>query len=154
MSQIYAAAPPSFKSKDEEIEWLRYRVEELETLLGTAGPAVDGVRAMFRLTNQESKLLGLLAERAKYGQSVTKDMALRALYFERPDADLPEEKIVDVFICKLRKKLPPTIRIETNRGNGYFLSGESRLMLELLIADHRASQGFPPNAEKPKDKVA
>ena len=35
------------------------------------------------------------------------------------DNDLPETKIVDVFICKMRKKLPADFQITTHWGEGY-----------------------------------
>jgi two-component system cell cycle response regulator CtrA len=57
------------------------------------------------------------------GMTVTKEMFLTHLYGGR---DEPELKIIDVFICKLRKKLfqaggPASGCIETVWGRGYSL---------------------------------
>lgn len=48
---------------------------------------------------------------------VTKQNIMSVLY--GLDDDTPEIKIVDVFVCKLRKKLPAGEKIETIWGSGY-----------------------------------
>ena len=79
---------------------------------------VDGVRV--HLTGKEYQILELLSLRK--GTSVTKEMFLTNLYGGR---DEPEIKIIDVFICKLRKKLTNVSfgknYIETVWGRGYVL---------------------------------
>jgi two-component system cell cycle response regulator CtrA len=79
---------------------------------------VDGVRV--HLTGKEYQMLELLSLRK--GTSVTKEMFLNNLYGGR---DEPEIKIIDVFICKLRKKLANVSfgknYIETVWGRGYVL---------------------------------
>jgi two-component system cell cycle response regulator CtrA len=71
------------------------------------------------LTEREYSFLELLVLRA--GQVVTKEMFLSHLYGGR---DEPEIKIIDVFICKLRRKLN-TIGansvIDTIWGQGYII---------------------------------
>src|SRR5215211_7329237 len=52
------------------------------------------------LTGKEYGMLELLALRQ--GHTITKEMFLNQLY---GGMDEPEQKIIDVFICKLRKKL-------------------------------------------------
>src|SRR6185369_10394418 len=66
-------------------------------------------------TGKEYEMLELLALRK--GSLVTKEMFLNHLY---GGMDEPEIKIIDVFICKLRRKLPPNL-IETVWGRGYVL---------------------------------
>jgi two-component system, cell cycle response regulator CtrA len=56
--------------------------------------------AQVHLTGKEYQLLELLALRK--GTTLTKEMFLNHLY---GGMDEPEIKIIDVFICKLRKKL-------------------------------------------------
>jgi len=72
------------------------------------------------LTNKEYAILELLAMRK--GTVLTKEMFLNHLY---SGMDEPEVKIIDVFICKLRKKLADaaggTNYIETIWGRGYML---------------------------------
>jgi len=55
------------------------------------------------------------------GRVMTKEKLLDALYWDRPN-DEPEIKIIDVFVCKLRKKLKPLgLEISTNWARGYGL---------------------------------
>ncbi len=72
------------------------------------------------LTGKEYQMLELLAFRT--GTTLTKEMFLNHLY---GDMDEPEAKIIDVFICKLRKKLANASGgqdfIETIWGRGYTL---------------------------------
>ncbi|MFZ5721157.1 MAG: response regulator transcription factor [Pseudomonadota bacterium] len=79
---------------------------------------VNGQR--IHLTGREYQTLELLALRK--GKTLTKDVFLSGLY---GGVDEPGSKIVDVFICKLRKKLAPTTDgrhiIETVWGGGYCL---------------------------------
>jgi len=72
------------------------------------------------LTGKEYQMLELLSLRK--GTALTKEMFLNHLYGGR---DEPELKIIDVFICKLRKKLADAglnrDYIETVWGRGYVL---------------------------------
>lgn len=74
------------------------------------------------LTGKEYGILELLSLRK--GTTLTKEMFLNHLY---GGMDEPELKIIDVFICKLRKKLSAAIGnesyIETVWGRGYVLRG-------------------------------
>ena len=79
---------------------------------------VDGSRV--HLTGKEYQMLELLSLRK--GTTLTKEMFLNHLY---GGMDEPELKIIDVFICKLRKKLAAATDgvsyIETIWGRGYQL---------------------------------
>ena len=72
------------------------------------------------LTGKEYQMLELLSLRK--GTTLTKEMFLNHLY---GGMDEPELKIIDVFICKLRKKLSAATggdnHIETVWGRGYVL---------------------------------
>ena len=72
------------------------------------------------LTGKEYQMLELLALRK--GMTISKDMFLSHLY---GGMDEPELKIIDVFMCKLRKKLAAVSGgadyIETVWGRGYML---------------------------------
>lgn len=74
------------------------------------------------LTSKEYAILELLAMRK--GSTLTKEMFLNHLY---GGLDEPELKIIDVFVCKLRKKLAKALGgescIETIWGRGYVLRG-------------------------------
>ncbi|MGE4219096.1 MAG: response regulator transcription factor CtrA [Alphaproteobacteria bacterium] len=79
---------------------------------------IDG--APLRLTGKEYGILELLSLRK--GTTLTKEMFLNHLY---GGIDEPELKIIDVFICKLRKKIRQATGgahyIDTVWGRGYVL---------------------------------
>src|SRR5438477_2404904 len=85
-----------------------------------------------RLTGREYQILELLSLRK--GTALTKEMFLNHLY---GGMDEPEIKIIDVFICKLRKKLANASfgknYIETVWGRGYTL-GEPNEAMEKISA--------------------
>jgi two-component system cell cycle response regulator CtrA len=85
---------------------------------------VDGARV--HLTGKEYQMLELLSLRK--GTTLTKEMFLNHLY---GGMDEPELKIIDVFICKLRKKLAAAAEgkhhIETVWGRGYVLRDPQEL---------------------------
>jgi two-component system cell cycle response regulator CtrA len=90
---------------------------------------VDGRRV--GLTGKEYAILEMLSLRK--GMTLTKEMFLTHLYGGR---DEPELKIIDVFICKLRKKLflagaPASGCIETVWGRGYSLRDPQPERLEV-----------------------
>lgn len=86
--------------------------------LDTHSVEVDG--QAIHLTGKEYGILELLSLRK--GTTLTKEMFLNHLY---GGMDEPELKIIDVFICKLRKKLSTATSganyIETVWGRGYVL---------------------------------
>jgi two-component system cell cycle response regulator CtrA len=67
------------------------------------------------LTGKEFQMMELLALRK--GMTLSKEQFLNHVY---GGMDEPELKIIDVFMCKLRKKLPPGT-ITTVWGRGYLL---------------------------------
>jgi two-component system cell cycle response regulator CtrA len=90
----------------------------LKVNLDTKTVDVNGQRV--HLTGKEYQMLELLSLRK--GTTLTKEMFLNHLY---GGMDEPELKIIDVFICKLRKKLSEATggqnHIETVWGRGYVL---------------------------------
>jgi two-component system, cell cycle response regulator CtrA len=88
---------------------------------------VNGSRVY--LTSKEYQMLELLVVRR--GSTLTKEMFLSHLYV---GMDEPEAKIIDVFICKLRKKLANASGgkdyIETVWGRGYVM----REPLEMCVS--------------------
>ena len=81
---------------------------------------VDVEGKPLHLTGKEYGIIELLSLRK--GTTLTKEMFLNHLY---GGMDEPEPKIIDVFVCKLRKKLANATRgdnyIETVWGRGYVL---------------------------------
>ena len=88
------------------------------------------------LTGKEYQMLELLSLRK--GTTLTKEMFLNHLY---GGMDEPELKIIDVFICKLRKKLSEASggqnHIETGWGRGYVL----REPVSNTVDDERVAVG-------------
>ena len=93
-------------------------VGDLSVYLDRRSAEVNGVRVA--LTGMEYRMLELLALRK--GTTLTKEMFLNHLY---DGMDEPDLKIVDVFVCKLRKKLAAAggggNYVETVWGRGYLL---------------------------------
>ncbi len=81
---------------------------------------VEALGRPVHLTGKEYQMFELLSLRK--GTTLTKEMFLNHLY---GGMDEPELKIIDVFICKLRKKLSTALGganyIETVWGRGYVL---------------------------------
>jgi len=92
------------------------KIGRLTVNLQTRAVDVDGVE--LHLTGKEYAILELLCLRK--GTILTKDMFLNHLY---GGIDEPELKIIDVFVCKVRKKLMDALGgenyIETVWGRGY-----------------------------------
>jgi two-component system, cell cycle response regulator CtrA len=86
--------------------------------IDTKSVELNGERV--HLTSKEYQMLELMALRK--GVTMTKEMFLNNMY---GGLDEPEAKIVDVFVCKLRKKLAKASAgwnyIETIWGRGYAL---------------------------------
>jgi two-component system cell cycle response regulator CtrA len=94
------------------------RTGKVEVNLDAKTVQVEG--STVHLTGKEYQMLELLSLRK--GTTLTKEMFLNHLY---GGMDEPELKIIDVFICKLRKKLSEATgdgsHIETVWGRGYVL---------------------------------
>ena len=94
------------------------RTGKIVVNLDTKTVSVGG--STVHLTGKEYQMLELLSLRK--GTTLTKEMFLNHLY---GGMDEPELKIIDVFICKLRKKLTQATEgenyIETVWGRGYVL---------------------------------
>jgi two-component system cell cycle response regulator CtrA len=103
---------------ERENETLRERVRQLElALYAGAQVPVD-----WGLTLQESIVVGALLRT----EMATKERLMTALYGGRID-DGGEIKIIDVFVCKARKKLRAFgVEIETVWGQGYRMSAAAR----------------------------
>ena len=110
------------------------RTGRLSVNLDTRTVEVDG--QPLHLTGKEYGILELLSLRK--GTTLTKEMFLNHLY---GGMDEPELKIIDVFVCKLRKKLSQATGgdnyIETVWGRGYVLRDPQ----PLEVAEPQAAVG-------------
>lgn len=77
------------------------------------------------ISGQEMQLLALLAR--IFPRVLTKEAALDHLYQLNPEGEA-EAKILDVIICKIRRKVQPLgLRIDTQWGIGYALAAPVRI---------------------------
>ncbi|MCC8415889.1 MAG: response regulator transcription factor [Rickettsia endosymbiont of Gnoriste bilineata] len=113
IARIYAIVRRS-KGHSESV----VRFDKVSIHLDTRIVEVDGKKV--HLTNKEYAILELLVLRR--GTVLNKEMFLDHLY---SSVDEPEIKIIDVFVCKLRRKLADaaggTNYIDTVWGHGYML---------------------------------
>ncbi len=108
---------------ESENDELRERVRQLEEELFATGSWFAPVE--FGLTSYENKMLAALMSRSE----CTKNMLMLALYGDK--IDVAQDKIVDVFICKIRAKLKPFgILITTHWGHGYYLTPENKAKVD------------------------
>lgn len=113
------------------------RTGSIEVDMASRTATVDG--KPLSLTSKEYAILELLSLRK--GTTLSKEMFLNHLY---GGIDEPELKIVDVFMCKLRKKLaeamPGKNYIQTVWGRGY------------VLKDPNAKEEEKPATQKKTDK--
>lgn len=103
---------------ERENEMLREQVRKLELALVDSDP----LPFEWGLTHQETTVFGVLVNRTL----ATKEAIMTALY-RSMGKDEAEPKIVDVFVCKMRKKLKPFgIQVRTVWGQGYALGDADR----------------------------
>jgi len=113
-----------------------FRIGDLTVAFDTQSVEVGGKRV--HVTPNEYDILELLCQRR--GMEVRKEIILNHLYAGR---DEPEVKIIDVFVCKLRKKLAEASGgenyIETVWGRGYML----REPAPQTLGNHTATVDMP-----------
>lgn len=126
---------PNFEERcriqENEIGVLRERVATLEAAQGIG---VD-VPIQFCLTVKETTILGILMKR----DIATKPGICSAMYslINTGEKDI-DPKIIDVFVCKMRKKLKPYgIDIGTKWGQGYYLGKKDKAIVLAVLAEER-----------------
>lgn len=128
---------PDFQARcvvlEAENQALRDRVVWLEQKVGLDFQ----IPLELRLTPHEAHCLGVLKQAAG---AVTKEAMLSLVYQDRiTDGEVPEIKIIDVFVYKLRKKLTPWgIEIKTLWGRGYEMPRASKDKLRAMIGEMAA----------------
>jgi two-component system, cell cycle response regulator CtrA len=126
--EVVAAVSASLRSRNSvgsDIITIPYRDTVLKINIPAFTVTVEDVR--IDLTGAEYRMLITLARAVN--RLLTKEQLLNSMYVEGID-DFPEIKIVDVFICKMRKKLNQSSPglgslIETVWGRGYMLASSS-----------------------------
>lgn len=103
------------RAQQVQIETLRERVRQL---LDALAPPDVIVPIEWSLTSSEARVFSHLTTR----DVATKASIMAALYSDKIDGEDVEPKIVDVFVCKLRRKVAKFgVEIATVWGQGYSL---------------------------------
>lgn len=111
---------------EAENDHLRDRIRLLEEMVGVSFE----VPLAFGFTGKEREVFGCLLKNTL----VKREHLMRVVY--PPPYDDVEMKILDVFVCKIRKKLKPfDVSIETQWGEGYFIKPEGKKKVEELLAE-------------------
>lgn len=132
IARLHAVVRRAMGYSDSTIE-----VGRLSINLQTRTAEIDGIP--LKLTGKEYAILELLM--LKKGYTLSKESFLTHLYDERSEE--PAQKIVDVFMCKLRKKLDQALGekdsyIETIWGRGYMLVNPEKKNEEEKLAKANA----------------
>nr|WP_181181030.1 helix-turn-helix domain-containing protein [Mesorhizobium sp. B2-2-4] len=144
---------PERMSRDQLIARVDSLEAQLEAVREANSPA-DTLRVQraFGLTMHECSLLLLLSD----GRPRRKEQIHSGIYSDRID-DPPEIKIIDVFICKVRKKVEPFgVVIETIWGSGYSLSDPRGVIKAVMsgeepqLSRRPGSRQEPPHLQKRK----
>jgi len=104
--------PRNGMTLQEEVEHLRFCLEEMKGQEAT----VEGLQDEFGMTKHEARLLAFLLEHP--GRPKSYEAITAAMYFDQA-GDWPDEKIIKVWACKVRKKVGRKIYLETIWGRGY-----------------------------------
>jgi len=134
---------PSRMSRSELITRIDNLEAEVEALRDAGKPdRTLRLQNAFHLTAQECKLVALLSD----GRPRRKEQIMSGIYSDRID-DPPEMKIIDVWVCKVRRKLDPHgVHIETVWGSGYYLTDHAGVLK--LVMDG----GVPPLVNAPPER--
>ncbi len=93
--------------------------------------------ASFPLSEREEQLFKLLITRPQW----TREALCNAIYINEPDEDMPDLRMIDVLVCKIRRKLKPfEIEIKTYWGKGFGMSEAMRQRAQRIIADEIAKE--------------
>jgi DNA-binding response OmpR family regulator len=121
--------------EDELVEWKRLAQE---ALVGADSDTLLEINNPWKLSRAEMTILLTILRRRS---GATKEQLMLALYGAHPDRQ-PECKIIDVFLCKLRKKLSdpqtgkytlPRDTIETVWGTGYRIGPDKRKIVTDML---------------------
>lgn len=100
-------------SQLEAVDFLIWVIDEL-----TSFPEEIDIPLNVDLTPTPTRLLAYMLRHQ--GRVLSKRQIHEALYAS--DSNAPEIKIIDVYVCGIRKVLPPHVKIETEWGKGYRLT--------------------------------
>lgn len=118
---------------EAENDELRARIAELEEMVGLR----IEIPLIFGLTASEARVVGVMMRLP----IATKEALLTAIITDVTGNKVPEQKIIDVFVCKARKKLQRFgIVIETVWGRGYRIDEDNRALIRQYLNGTRVAQ--------------
>ncbi len=128
---------PDQNHYQKEIATLRDRVDfldeenrQLKAVIFGTDPNQPIVRVRFptiHLSESEEKILYCLS----LFNFTPYETIWHFLYGNRSEENQPENKIIDIFLCKIRKKIIPTgIKIEVVRGRGLCVNETDRAIIK------------------------
>lgn len=118
---------------------------KLRMMTATADSAAWSLQVSFGLTKNEAEIFAAFV---KHGRR-NKPQLYHVCYGQKLDDDMPEPKIIDVFVCKLRKKLDKHgIEIKTMWSAGYELTPDMQQKTKVLagLTEHTESPSIVPAA--------
>lgn len=111
-----------------QLDDARFQIRQLSV---AEKPEMISAGRVFGLTPKEARILTTLLRR----ETATRTTLYHALYDGAMDVGERDPKIIDVFICKLRKKLRPHgIVVDNVWGSHYSMDAENKAKLRALIA--------------------
>ncbi len=128
LEQKLDRATTRLKIAEEELDEAR---EQIRILRGIK-EYDPRLRIAFRLTKIEGLLLSILCER----EMVRKADLHSCVYAGKLDDKVAEEKIIDVWVCKMRRRLKVFgIEIQTLWGQGYYMKVADKEKVKAVIND-------------------
>lgn len=110
---------------------LRDRIEQLEGVIGVDRSARSKLSDAF--PDMEPSLGDILSMLLKR-DFVTREGLYTVQYGARPESDQPDEKVLDVLVCRLRNHLEPHgVTFKTARDAGWFMPKPEKAKLRALI---------------------
>jgi hypothetical protein len=95
---------------------------------------------LFKVTKLQCSLLSPLLQRKEVTRTAMHEIIEKR---RKPGSPPTEEKLVDVVICNLRKKLKPFgLEIKTIWSQGYYMTPDTRRSAHEQIAEHSQDAGF------------
>jgi hypothetical protein len=113
-----------------EMEKMRDRVLQLEQILGIDSSETGRIREAFGLEPDLARIMGMLLKR----NFVSHESLYTVMYGHRPECEWPDAKVLDVQICKLRRRLKPfAIVIVTRWGEGWSISVANKVKARAVL---------------------
>ena len=113
-----------------ELQRLRDRIEQLESLLGLDRNIAGRLRDAFMITRAQAETLCFMLRR----NFVSHEALYITLYGARPDCDQPDPRIMDVQVHHLRTALRKHgIALKTRWGEGWTISPADKIKVRAVL---------------------